>query len=173
VTDSALHYACGIHGEMSCDKEKNIPMAATLRELLLGPRTQPQVIADCYTLIEQEVSDKSGVSGTAIKLAYKTATSFAPGYLHGVIEDLVPQMVDQLEPYWADYSASGGSRFGDYLAKRGGEVSQSLLSVTDALAAASERPTIIKAYRAVRGGAAKHIEAALPQVGDLVQKYAP
>ena len=52
------------------------------------------------------------------------------------------------------------------------EVSESLLSVTDARAAASERPTIIKAYRSVRGNAAKHVTAALPAVGALVQKYA-
>ena len=49
-------------------------------------------------------------------------------------------MVDQLEPYWADFSTSGGSEFGDYLAKRGPEVSEALLSVTDARAAASSRP---------------------------------
>jgi len=53
-------------------------MAATLQEILLAPKTQPKVLADCQTLIEQEISDKSGVSGTAVKLAYKTVTSFAP-----------------------------------------------------------------------------------------------
>ena len=62
--------------------------------------------------------------------------------------------------------------FGDYLVKRGDEVSEALLSVTDAKAKVSERPTIIKAYGVVRGGAAKHIVAALPNVGAMVQKYA-
>ena len=81
-------------------------------------------------------------------------------------------MLDQLEPYWEEFSTSGGSEFGDYLAKRGEEVSESLLSVTDARAAASGRPTVIKAYRSVRRNARKHVEAALPQVGDLVLKYA-
>jgi hypothetical protein len=81
-------------------------------------------------------------------------------------------MVDKLEPYWAEFGASGGAAFGDYLAKRGREVAVALLSVTDARAAASGRPTVVKAYQAVRGGAAKHIEAALPQLGDVVHKYA-
>ena len=147
-------------------------MAATLQELLLTPDTQPKVIADCHALIEQEIKDKSGISGTAVKLAYKTITSFAPGYYNGMVQELVPQIVGKLEPYWADFATSGGSEFGDYLAKHGEEVSQALLSVTDARAAASGRPTIIKAYRSVRGGATKHIEAALPQVGSLVLKYA-
>jgi hypothetical protein len=160
-------------GNAPAIREKNIPMAATLQEILLAPDTQPKVMTDCYTLIEQEISDKSGVSGTAVKLAYKTVTSFAPGYYHDTVEDMFPLMVDKLEPYWADFNASGGAEFGDYLAKRGGEVSEALLSVTDALAALSGRQVIIKAYRAVRGSAAKHVEAALPRVGDLVLKYAP
>ena len=147
-------------------------MAATLRQILLAPDTRPQVIADCYALIEQEISGKSGISGTAVKLAYKTVNTFMPGHVRYMVESLLPDMVDQLEPYWADFATSGGSEFGDYLAKHGEEVSQALLSVTDARAAASGRPTIIKAYRSVRGGATKHIEAALPQVGSLVLKYA-
>ena len=155
------------------DREKSISMAVTLQEILLAPDAQPKVIADCHLLIEQEVSDKSGVSGTAIKLAYKTVNAFMPGHVRYMVESLLPQMVDKLEPYWADFNASGGSEFGDYLAKRGGEVSEDLLSVTDARAAASGRPTIIKAYGTVRGHAVKHVEAALPQVGGLVLKYAP
>lgn len=149
-----------------------MPMVATLEETLLAPDTRPNVIADCYTLIEQEVSGKSGISGTAVKLAYKTVTSFAPSYYHDTVEQLLPQIVVKLDPYWADFNASGGSEFGDYLAKRGDEVSESLLSVTDAMAAGSERPVILKAYGTVRGGAAKHIQAALPRVGDLVMKHA-
>jgi hypothetical protein len=147
-------------------------MAATLQEILLRPDIQPQVLADCHTLLEQEVADLSGISGTAVKLAYKTVITFAPGHVRFMVESLLPQMVDKLQPFWADFNTSGGSEFGDYLAKRGEEVSNALLSVTDARAAASDRPTIIKAYGSVRGRAARHVEAALPQVGNLVLKYA-
>jgi hypothetical protein len=147
-------------------------MAATLQEILLAPDIQPKVIADCLTLIEQEVSDKSGIAGTAVKLAYKTVTTFAPGHVRHMVEVLLPDLADKLQPFWADFTASGGSEFGDYLAKRGDEVAEALLSVTDARAEASDRPTIVRAYRSVRGSAGKHIEAALPQLGDLVLKYA-
>jgi hypothetical protein len=149
-----------------------MPPTATLAQILLAPDTRPQVNADCYALIQQEVSDMSGISGGAVKLAYKTVTTFIPGHVHHMVEVLLPEMVAELEPYWADFSASGGSAFGDYLAKNGPQVADALLSVTDARAAASGRPTIIKAYRTARGGAAKHVEAALPHVGDLVLKYA-
>ena len=147
-------------------------MAATLQEILLAPDTQPQVMADCYTLIEQELSDKSGMSGAAVKLAYKTVNTFMPGHVHHMVEVMLPDMLAQLEPFWVDFCASGSSGFGDYLVKRSDEVTQALLSVSDARAAGSGRPTVLRAYGSVRGSAVKHIGAALPRVGDLVLKYA-
>lgn len=147
-------------------------MSATLQEILLSPAVKPMVIDDCLALLDREVSDMSGASGTAIKLAYKAAKTLASGYLRKVMKFLLPEIVDKLQPYWADFSASGGSEFGDYLAKCGPQVSEDLLSVTDARAATSDRPTIVKAYQAVRSSASSHVEAALPQVGLLVQKHA-
>jgi hypothetical protein len=147
-------------------------MAATLQEILLTPENKPHVVDDCCKLIDNEVADKSGISGTALKLAYKTVNAVASGHVRHMVQSLLPQIAEQLDPYWADFNASGGGSFGDYLAKRGPEVSEALLSVTDARAAASKRATIIKAYNSVRKGAVKHVETALPQVGDLVTKYA-
>lgn len=147
-------------------------MAATLQEILLAPDTKPQVVKDCCALIDSEVAGKSGISGTAVKLAYKTVSAFASGYVRQTVESLLPQIVGKLQPFWADFNASGSSGFGDYLVKRGDEVSEALLSVTDARAEKSSRATVIKAYRSVRGGAGKHIQAALPRVGELVTKYA-
>jgi hypothetical protein len=144
----------------------------TLQDILLTPENKPHVIDDCLTLIDQEVKGKSGVSGTAVKLAYKTANAFASGYLRGMVELLAPDMIIELEPFWADFTASGAGDFGDYLVKHGDEVSEALLSVTDRRAETSTRPTILKAYKTVRGGASKHVTAALPALGVLVQKYA-
>ncbi len=147
-------------------------MTAMLQESLLGPDTQPALIDDCLALIEHEVSVMSGISGTAVKLAYKTVNKFAAGHVRYMVGSLMPKMAEELQPYWTDFSAGGGPDFGDYLAQHGPEVSQSLLSVTDERAAASGRPTIIRAYGSVRGSAGRHVEAALPQVGALVQKHA-
>jgi hypothetical protein len=50
-------------------------MAATLQAMLLSPGVQPQVVADCQALIDQEVASKSGLSATGIKVAYKAVTA--------------------------------------------------------------------------------------------------
>ena len=147
-------------------------MPVTLQDALLAPETKPQVVADARALVDQQVKDKSGVTAAPLKLGYKTVTSFAPTYLNDTIDSMLPEFIAQLEPFWADFAASGSARFGDYLAKRGPEVSEALLAVTDNMATNSGRAAIVKAYQMVRGSAGKNIEAALPALGAMVQKYA-
>jgi hypothetical protein len=147
-------------------------MAATLQEILLAPACRPQVVADCLTLIEQELGEQTGISAAAVKLAYKTVNTFFPGHVRVMVDRMLPEMVDQLEPFWASCNAAGDSKFGDYLTERGAEVSDALLSVTDRHAAGSDKPVLVKAYNSVRGSAFRHIQAALPHVGELVLKYA-
>ena len=144
---------------------------ATLQELLLTPENAPHLIADTKALVDGELSSK-GITAAPLKAAYKAVTAFAPGYYEEAITAMLPGIVYQLEPYWADFKASGGADFGDYLAKRGDEVSESLLAVTDDMADNSGRAAVVKAYQLVRGGASKNIETALPALGALVQKYA-
>jgi hypothetical protein len=144
---------------------------ATLQELLLAPENAQHLIADTQALVDGEIASK-GITAAPLKAAYKAVKSFAPGYYQEVISVMLPGMVPQLEPYWADFTTSGGADFGDYLAKRGDEVSESLLAVTDTMASESGRVAVVKAYQLVRGGASKNIEAALPALGAMVQKYA-
>ena len=143
---------------------------ATLQDLLLTPEYPPGLIADTQALVDSEISSK-GITAAPLKAAYKVVTAFAPGYYQDAISAMLPGMVHQLEPYWADFSTSGGADFGDYLAKRGPEVSEALLAVTDDMAQRSGRAAIVKAYQMVRGSAGKNIETALPALGAMVQKY--
>jgi len=147
-------------------------LAATLHESLLAPDVRPQVVADCEALVNGEVSTMSGVSGTAVKLAYKAVRTYDAGHIHYMIETLLPSMADALQPYWADFTAAGGGEFGDYLAKYQDEVCEALLAITDERGRNSGRPVIVKAYNTVRGSAAKHVKAALSEVGALVEKWA-
>ena len=50
-------------------------------------------------------------------------------------------------------------------------MADALLAITDSRQRASSRATIVKAYKTVRGSAVKHVKAALPALGQLVQDY--
>src|ERR1700761_5986332 len=147
----------------------------TLQETLLAPEIQPQLTADCQELVEHEVADMSGVPGAAVRLAYKTVRTFDAGHIRVMIDSLLPDVADAMQPYWDEFTAGHPGDVGDfgaYLAGREGEAAESLLAITDKRRAFSSRPTIVKAYNTVRGGAAKHVKAALPALGALIQKHA-
>jgi hypothetical protein len=143
---------------------------ATLQELLLTPEKFPSLVADTQALVDSEV-DSKGITAAPIKAAYKVVKSFAPGYYQETLTVMLPDMVVALAPYWADFTTVGGE-FADYLVAHSAPVTESLLGVTDHMAADSGRAVVVKAYQMVRGGASKNIEAALPALGALVQKYA-
>jgi hypothetical protein len=148
---------------------------ATLQEMLLAPDIQPRVVTDCETLITNQVAEMSGVTGTAVKLAYTTVRRFDSGHIHGMIVTILPNVADALQPYWAKFSAEpapSGGDFGGFLAANDEEVAEALLEITDRRRDNSNRPTIVKAYNAIRGRAIKQVKAALPALGLLIQKYA-
>jgi hypothetical protein len=147
-----------------------------LQETLLAPDIRPRVVADCEALVDHEVADMSGVTGTAIRLAYKTVRTFDAGHIPAMIESILPSVADALQPYWADFTAQypdpgAADDFGEYLAKHEDDVAESLLAITDSRRRASSRMTIVKAYNTVRGSAVKHVKAALPATGAMVQRY--
>jgi hypothetical protein len=148
---------------------------ATLQEMLLAPDIQPRVVADSEALVTDQVAELSGVTGAAIKLAYNTVRKFDANHIHGMIETILPNVADALQPYWAQFSAEftpSSGDFGGYLAAREDEVAEALLAITDRRRDNSVRPTIVKAYNTIRPRASKQVKAALPALGLLIQKYA-
>lgn len=146
----------------------------TLQETLLAPGTQPRVIADCEKLVDKELADMPGVTGAAVRLAHKTVNTFDSGHIPAMIGTILPNVADALQPYWTGFAADpagNGGDFGVYLAGREDEVADALLAITDSRQRASSRATIVKAYKTVRGSAIKHVKAALPALGQLVQGY--
>ena len=147
----------------------------TLQEMLLAPAIRPTVVADCEDLVTDQVAELSGVTGAAMKLAYNTVRKFDANHIHGMIETILPNVADALQPYWAQFSAEftpSSGDFGGYLAAREEEVAEALLAITDRRRDNSVRPTIVKAYNTIRGRASKQVKAALPALGLLIQKYA-
>ena len=147
-------------------------MTQTLNDILLNPAKRPAVVSDLNELVGQEVSDKSGVSGAAVKLGYATVTKIKPGVVPAAVDKMLPQFSEALEPFYKDYRATQGSDFGAYLSSRPEEAAEALLSVTDDRAEVSSSDTLKKAYAKLRPSARKNVEEALPRLGTLIDKHA-
>ncbi|MFD4249818.1 MULTISPECIES: DUF6918 family protein [Amycolatopsis] len=147
-------------------------MADTLKEILLDSSRRPAVVTDLETLVDEEVSDKGGVSGAVIKTGFAAVKKIKPGIIGSAVDSLLDDFTAALEPFYADFKGQGGGDFGAYLSSRGDQAADALLSVTDARAAKSSRDSIKKVYEKLRPNGKKNVEEALPRLGKLIDKHA-
>lgn len=144
----------------------------SLKELAHEPTKRAEVIQDACRVLDQEVADKSGVSGIAIKTAYKVVQGVKPGFIPEVVDNLLDDFLDALEPMRQQAVASG-QRPSRYLRENAGQMADALLAITDRRAERAQRAMIKKTYDRLRPTAKKHVEAAAPRLGDLVDKHVP
>ena len=143
----------------------------TLLETLGAQPKRTQVIADCVVLIEQEVADKGGISGLAIKAGYKVVKSFKPGFTTEAVNGFLDEFCQALQPI-VDDARSQQKPIGTFFAGQRGRVAEALLAITDARAQKSRLAGVKSAYERLRGMAKKNVEEAVPRVGALIEKHA-
>jgi hypothetical protein len=144
---------------------------ATLPELLTSEK-KDLVVEDCCSLIDAEVKDKGGISGLAIKAGYSAVKGIKPGFVRTVVTDLLPEFAKALDPVWQD-AKKDGKPVAPYFSSNSSRVADALLAITDAKAARSKSGVVKGTYDKLRNSAKKNVEAAVPRLGEMVQKYAP
>jgi hypothetical protein len=144
---------------------------ANLSELLTGEK-KDQVVEDCCLLIDAEVKDKSGISGLAIKAGYGAVKGVKPGFVRTVVSDLLPEFAKALEPVWLD-AKKDSKAVAAFFSANTARVADALLAITDAKAQRAKSAVVKGTYEKLRGSAKKNVEAAVPRLGEMVQKYAP
>jgi hypothetical protein len=143
-----------------------------LSDKLLAPQTRPQVVADCARLVDEEVADKSGLSGLAIKGAYAVVKAVKGGIIPEVLDSLLPSFVEKLEPIYQAWLGGSGS-LPEYFGARTSEVADALLSITDERSKRTKNAGLQKAYEKLRPTGKKNVEQAIPRLAQLLAKYAP
>jgi hypothetical protein len=144
---------------------------ATLTEVLTSDAKKAAVVDDCCSLIDDEVADKGGLSGLAIKAGYGAVKGIKPGFVKHVVGDLLPEFARVLEPMYAE-AKSSNRPVGAFFISNGGRVADALLSITDAKAEKSKSGVVKGTYDRLRGTAKKNVEAAVPRLGKLIERHA-
>lgn len=142
----------------------------SLVDVLTDAAKKPQIVKDCCTLIDEEVKDKGGISGLAIKAGYGAVKGIKPGFVEGAVEDLLPEFAKALEPLYAE-AQGAGKGISDFFSGNASRVADALLSITDAKAARAKSGVAKGAYDKLRGSAKKNVEQAVPRLGKLIEKY--
>jgi hypothetical protein len=142
-----------------------------LAETLTSDAKKAQVVEDCLTLIDREVEDKGGLSGMAIKAGYAAVKSIRPGFVKQVVHDLLPEFARAVDPVYQEARAEGRPVAGHF-ASNSGRVADALLAITDDKARRTKSGVVKATYERLRGTAKKNVEAAVPRLGQLVEKHA-
>ncbi|ACC79783.1 DUF6918 family protein [Nostoc punctiforme] len=140
-----------------------------LSEGLLNPTKKAMVVDECCNMIEVQLASKSGMSGIALKTAFAALKGVKPGYIHYVVEQILPQCFTALDPIWSE-----GVQKGDpiaHLSANRSHTADALLSVTDARAKNAKRQIVRGTYEKLRGSAKKHVEEAIPDLAKVIDNY--
>lgn len=143
----------------------------SLLETIRVPAKRSAVLDDCEKLIHAEVSDKGGLSGVAVKAAFKSIQSLRPDIVRDSMDALLDDFSAKVEPFWSECQTSGQAPRA-YFERRKVDVANALLSITDQRAQTSKHRVLVKAYSSLRGKAVEHIGAAMPRFADLLQRHA-
>jgi len=142
---------------------------STLRELLGGAAKRGAVLDDALHVLDAEVDAKSGLSGLAVKAAYKLVKGVSPDFLRRAVDHLLDDFLDALDPLYQE-AVRKGVEPRQQLVSNPTRVADLLLSITDAKAARAQNQVVKKTYEKLRDGAKKHVEAAVPRLGDMLAR---
>jgi hypothetical protein len=142
-----------------------------LRSILLESENRTRVIGDCVNLVESEVASKSGLGGMAVKTAFGLIKKINPQIIHMAINKLIDDFVDAMDPFFSEYQKANASNLESHWTAKRAELADALLGVTDKRIAKAQNKTIKKAYTKLRSSGAKHVEASVPGIAQVIARY--
>lgn len=142
----------------------------TLNDVLNDETKRASIVEDVCRLVDDEVAKQRGISGVAVKTGYRLVQGVKPGFVRNVVQALLPDFAAALEPI-RQKAVTQGQAVSGYFRAHQTEVAEALLSVTDSRADKSEHPSVKGAYHKLRGSARKNVEAAVPHLGLIIEKY--
>jgi hypothetical protein len=144
---------------------------ASLSEQLGQGEKRSAVVDDAVKVLDEEVADKGGLTGLAIKGAYKLVQGIRPGFIRHVVDQLFDEFLTALDPIYQEAVAKKRPA-GAYLLENGSRAADALLRVTDEKAERAQSAAIKSAYSKLRPMAKKQVEAATPRLGKLLERHA-
>jgi fructosamine-3-kinase len=141
-----------------------------LTDVLNDEAARASIIEEVVNLVDGEVGKQRGLSGVAVKAGYKLVQGVKPGFVRNVVQSLLPEFAAALDPV-RQQAVSQGQSVSSYFQAHASEIAELLLQVTDGKAQSSEHGAVKGAYSKLRGSARKNVEAAVPGLGVIVERY--
>lgn len=140
-----------------------------LKRLLKDP-TRGHVTDELVALAQKTIDNQSGLTGMALKSAVAAAKKVDNNAVHTGVDQLLPNVIEELEPYWSEYKGSGADSFGGYLADNEEKVTDSVMKIGDSFSGRAPAPAQ-KVYSSMRGKIGGIIAPALPEFGAIIERH--
>lgn len=131
----------------------------------------PTVVSDTTDVVNQAVSQQSGITGMAIKGTLAAAKKVDSDIVSKGLCRVLPDIIRDLASDWEDFEAANTPNFGEFLAQREDKITDKILATADKHAQSNDNGALIKAYGSIRGKGAKLIAPHIPELGHVLQKH--
>jgi hypothetical protein len=126
-----------------------------------------KVIADCVTLIDNQVKNK----GFMIKAAYATIKTIKRRFVPEVVDGLLDEWLDKVQPHFDKWETTKATPLADFMVARSEDVAEDLLSVTDERAKTTTHTRAKKMYEKMRPAAKKDVIEAIPDLAKMIERH--
>ena len=142
-----------------------------MKTTLLGPQ-RPDIVEALSDLATTTVDSTSGLTGMALKSVLKAATAVREDIVPHVIDRILPDLADALDPYWRTYSAGvSAETFGAYLHENAEPVSADLARIADAYAKDNAPASLHRVYTSARNKGVEVLKKHLEQLGNTLEEF--
>jgi hypothetical protein len=134
-----------------------------------------KLMEDCCSLIDKQALSGRGIKGATIRAGYAAVRKVKPGIVGYSIGKFMPEFLEALQPFYAR-SLEGCApeavpgAFRDILVNEKRDVAECLLKVTDGRIGQARAPVQL-AYSALHKEAVNQIEAAVPELAELLEMH--
>ncbi|MGH8457177.1 MAG: DUF6918 family protein [Stenotrophobium sp.] len=142
-----------------------------LRDILSVPAQKDALVSGCVQIIETRVGSRGGLKGVALKTGMTMLKKARPGFIERATSRLLPDFILALEPLHAESRKTGNPDFAYFLQVHATRATQALLAVADQHVAESSSNTVKSTYARLRGDAASEVQAAIPDLGQLIGSH--
>jgi hypothetical protein len=141
-----------------------------LSDAIKDPAKRKAIIDDGVRVVEQEVANKRGMSGMAVKAGFKVVQGVKPGIIGEALNMFLDPFSEKVDPYYDRCQEQGGN-LRAYFVANADAIADDLLGIVDAKAERAKHRTLKKAYFKLRPQGKKHTVEAMPAVAGLVERH--
>ncbi len=145
----------------------------TLYDLLIAPSLQRRhIINDGAALVRSRVSQMTGLKGMALKGGLKTLEKAVPGAVDNILDRLLDEGIEQLEPLYKAHVTRVGevAGFGRILEENKDQITDGWLKIIDRKAERVTQKQLRGLYKSIRPKGHGYIVDAMPDIGVLLER---